>query len=198
MFCFALSFHLLLIELSKCLGIIRHVYIWNKYNTRVFHTLYLFGGEAILLWILLQMFCIGSVGIVSRCEFTCHCSAVSAKHNTIFAYNDWCLQRSTIVITCYVTSNILCIFVTLVISIINALSVFVYRESLCFSKFRCSVMRCTCSTTLGKNIMTTNTLSVRQDDFILCSVNLRGVVPLFLDRLSNVVRATLFLLGLLL
>ena len=195
--CLALAFHLLRVELRKGFSSIWHVGIWNKDCSRMLHAIHLLGAKPILAPIILQVLNVGTISVVACGKLASHSATVAAEYHTVLAHNHWCLQSSAVVVVGNTASDILCVFVTLIVTVINSVAILVNREALIFLKFSAGIVtRCHCAT-LNEIICAWHPLTVGKDNLVFVALNLRGIVPLLGNGRVHSTCATLGLLLLL-
>ena len=198
MFGLILSLHFLLIELSKGFGSIWHSCIRNEHNTWMLHTFHLLGCKAPTCGIFAYMPIIFAIGTLRCSKLASHCATITWQHDSILRYNNRCLHRTAIIIVSYVASNLLCVLVTLIVSIVHAATILINRETFTLGKAISAVMaRCGC-TTLNEVVTSCNLFTIGKYNFILRSFNLWCSIPLVTNGSTNIVSSKSCLLGFLL
>ena len=147
--------------------------------------------EAELAAILFQIVNVCTVCTILSCQLSCHSPAVAGQHNTVVADYNRCLQCTAIILACNVACQCLGIVVTLIVSVVDALSVLIYWEAFIFHKLCIRVVaRCGC-TTLNKNVLSCHTFTIWQNNLVPYSFNLVGILPFLLNLRSNIVTSKL-------
>ena len=174
----ALFLLLFSVETCECGCIVGQVLVRDEHHTRMFHAVYLFGGETIHLSELAQVVNIRLVCTVLCCNLARHGAVVARKHNAVLADNDWCLQSSAVVAVCHIPNNALRVFVTLVVAVIHALTILINRETFSRLVGIVHVMAgCGCSC-LSEDVVTTDCRTICKGDSIRIALKLGCSVPL--------------------
>jgi len=93
------------------------------------HRFNLFGSEAKFWRVLFQIVHVCTIGIVTRCQFTCHRSSVAGQYNTIVADNRNTLQCSLVILTRNALCMLLRVVVALIVAVVHAVVVGIHRET---------------------------------------------------------------------
>ena len=126
----ALFLLLLCVETCECGCIVGQLLVRDEHHTRMFHAVYLFGGETIHLSELAQVVNIRLVCSLLGCNVARHGAVVARKHHTVLTDNDRRLQGAAVVAVGNVPHYPLCVRVALVVAVVHALSVLVNGEAL--------------------------------------------------------------------
>ena len=144
---------------------------------------------------MLVVFCIRSL---CGCKFSCHCSTITREDNTILRHDNRSLHGTAIIFVSYVTSDLLCILVTLIVSVVHAATILVNWEAFALGKAICAVMARSGGTTFNKVVTTCNLLAIGKNNLVLRSFNLWSGIPLVTNSRTNSIGAKCGLLGFLL
>ena len=144
---------------------------------------------------MLVVFCIRSL---CGCKFACHCTTITREDNTILRHDNRSLHGTAIIFVSYVTSDLLCILVTLIVSVVHAATILINWETFALGKAICAVMARSGGTTFNKVVTTCDLLAIGKNNLVLRSFNLWSGIPLVTNGRTNSIGAKCGLLGFLL